>query len=126
MILKQVFIINQDLKMGKGKIAVQVAHGEVFYMETVLTPGSDKEKEMTLRYSEWRLRDNQLMKKVVLKTTKNQIAEITGDLCIQKIWCSVVYDHGLTQVPENSLTCVVVEPLPEELCDKLFGHLKLL
>ena len=31
MALKQVFIINSDLKMGKGKIAVQVAHGEVIY-----------------------------------------------------------------------------------------------
>lgn len=33
--LKQTFIINTDLKMGAGKIAVQVGHGAVLYTEYV-------------------------------------------------------------------------------------------
>lgn len=122
MTLKQVFIINQDLKMGKGKIAVQIAHGEVYFMELAFDEGYLHPE----RYESWRNDDDELMKKVVLKATEDQLHEIVAELCFQKIWCSTVYDHGLTQIPEDSFTCIVVEPLLEEQCDKLFGNLKLL
>ena len=121
---KQIFIINSDLKMGIGKIAVQVAHGEVFYLETVLTPGSDNEKERSIRYADWRLRDNGLMKKVVLKATEKEMQEFTWKLK-GKVWAYPVFDRGLTQVPTDSFTCLVIEPLPEKQCNELFGHLKL-
>lgn len=135
MLYKQVFIINQDLKMGKGKIAVQVAHGEVYYMSEIAGGNMEKQlfgdicehtDKMIKNYWEWIKDDNNLMKKVVLKASQEQMDEIVEDLCFQKIWCSVVYDRGLTQIPEDSLTCVVVEPLLEEQCNKLFGSLKLL
>jgi len=125
--LKQVFLINTDLKMGKGKIAVQVAHGEIFYMETVLrilSPSSIKETEMIISYAEWRLRD-QLMKKIVLKATEKEIHDFI-DIYGSTYWMKMVIDKGLTQVPEDSLTCLVIEPLPEEKCDEIFNHLKLL
>lgn len=124
MTFKQVFLINQDLKMSAGKIAVQVAHGEVYYMEVVLAPESDKEKEMTQRYNDWRFRDTCLMKKVILKATMNEMHEFTWKLK-ERIWAYPVFDRGLTQVPADSFTCLIIEPLLEEKCDELFGHLKL-
>jgi len=87
--LKQVFIINNDLKMGKGKIAVQVAHGEVEYMNMLLGIHNRSHQKFK-SYYKW------------------------------------TYDMGLTQIPKNSVTCLVVEPLEEEQCDKLFRHFKLL
>ncbi len=125
MVFKQAIIINSDLKMSAGKIAVQVAHGEVYYLETVLTPGSKKENEMTKRYTDWRLRDDQLMKKIVLKATELELKQLTWNMK-NNVWAYPVFDRGLTQVPKNSFTCLVIEPLPEDECDKLFGHLKLL
>ena len=122
MILKQVFIINSDLNMGKGKIAVQVAHGEVFYMENALC----HQKGNAENYSQWRHEDSELMKKVVLKSSQADIIHTRLTLLDKDIWSGLVYDRGLTQVAENSLTCIVVEPLPEEECFQLFGHLKLL
>jgi peptidyl-tRNA hydrolase len=44
----------------------------------------------------------------------------------QGIWACFVYDKGLTQVAPDSLTCLVIEPLEESMCDELFGDLKLL
>ena len=131
MTLKQVFIVNSGLKMGKGKIAVQVAHGETLSMETMndytnLVMVDDKESQMIINYSEW-MKDG-LMKKVALKATQEEMLMIIGAVkCLDDtIWFDVVFDKGLTQVPADSMTCIVFEPLNEKEADVRFGHLKLL
>ncbi len=129
MSLKQVFIVNSDLSMGKGKIAVQVAHGEVLYMEHVLYDHFSLGAVASIdNYKQWRNETNGpigMMKKVVLKATEQDMNNIYGQLK-NGIWVCKVFDKGLTQVAENSFTCLVVEPLGEEKCEELFGHLKLL
>jgi peptidyl-tRNA hydrolase len=66
------------------------------------------------------------MKKVILKAPHKEIIRLRSVLTDGNIWSYLVHDRGMTQIPENSLTCMVVEPLEEEKCDELFGHLKLL
>ena len=124
MSLKQVFIINKDLKMGKGKIAVQVAHGEVFYMRTIYDRKVDTCMEE--RFHDW-IEDG-LMKKVVLKATQEEMLMLIGALkgMNDNIWFDIVYDKGLTQVPVDSMTCIVFEPLDEKEAHERFGYLKLL
>ncbi len=132
--LKQVFIVNRDLKMGKGKIAVQVAHGEVEYMRHIksiedayrrgITDPSKMER--CIRCRKWYHDNDNMMKKVVLKATLSEIEAIVCTLEENQIWYHSVHDMGLTQVDPGSLTCVVVEPWTEETGDRLFGHLKLL
>jgi PTH2 family peptidyl-tRNA hydrolase len=120
MILKQVFIINSDLQMGKGKIAVQAAHGEVYYMNYLNQSYSGGHTE----FSYW-MKDG-IMKKIALKATEVEMRHIMDCLNKELIWFYGVEDLGLTQVPANSLTCIVVEPLPEETTERLFGAYKLL
>jgi len=138
MTLKQVFIVNKDLKMGKGKIAVQVAHGETLYMSEIgackcvamVHDLEDKEHQMKDNFKEW-TKDG-LMKKVVLKATQDEMLMIIGALKAMKnieaddIWFDVVFDRGLTQIPADSMTCIVFEPLDEAEADARFGYLKLL
>jgi PTH2 family peptidyl-tRNA hydrolase len=130
--LKQVFLINTDLKMDKGKIAVQVAHGEVMYMQEIMIrfPNYKDSPPMVLRFYDWKSEtpDDQIgmMKKVVLKSTQKEIIEYTWKLRNLNIWAYPIFDKGLTQVAPNSLTCLIVEPIEESKCDELFGHLKLL
>lgn len=124
--LKQVFVVDKGLKMGKGKIAGQVAHGEVLYMEKVMDSYDYYNSDFITAYNMWRYDHEECMKKIVLKATTDEIDEISGELCHRNIWNAGVHDMGLTQVAEDSLTCIVVEPLEEELCDELFGGLKLL
>lgn len=129
MAYKQVFIINSDLNMGKGKIAVQVAHAEVYYMEELLDYAlGDSPENINLysRFIAWREEKHGLMKKVVLKATEEEMNKILCELVVKEIEKFAVYDRGLTQIAPNSFTCIVVEPLEEDKCDKLFGHLKLL
>jgi peptidyl-tRNA hydrolase len=117
---KQVFIINQSLDMGKGKIAVQTAHGEIFYMVYLNKPYSSGHTEF------WQWMKGGMMKKIVLKAPEQEFLQIVETLNKKNIWCYVVRDMDLTQVKEGSPTCIVVEPLLEETTDELFGHLKLL
>ena len=125
MVLKQTFIINSDLDMRKGKITGQVAHGAVFYTQIAIEHSSDNAERYN-RFVSWRYEDKELMKKVVLKASKEEIIRLRVILIDKDIWSHLVYDRGMTQIPENSLTCMVIEPLEEEKCDDLFRHLKLL
>ncbi|MCK4668270.1 hypothetical protein KAU33_16075 [Candidatus Dependentiae bacterium] len=133
--LQQAYIINKDLKkMTKGKMVAQATHGACYYMSEIMCchlessffgDPTDEKDRMLERYQEWT--KDKVMKKIVLKATEEEIRAMSYNLTVNKnIWCYQVHDLGLTQVPENSLTCLVVEPLPEEKHKELFGHLKLL
>ena len=115
--MKQTFIINKDLKMSKGKIAVQVAHGEVFYMEEKFTGHSYG--TMYDNYIDW-MKDY-TMKKIVLKASEQEMIELEAELKEKGIWTHKVYDLGLTQILANSFTCLVIEPL-----ENTFNQFKLL
>lgn len=125
MALKQTFMINSDLGMSKGKIAIQVAHGEVFYMDIakVLNP---ENVQMHERFLDWRYGDNELMKKVAIKATQHEMIQMAWILESKGIWAHKVYDRGLTRVPQDSFTCLVVEPISEEQYKELFIDFKLL
>lgn len=125
MTLKQTFMINSDLGMSKGKIPIQVAHGEVLYMDMIKTPNFEN-TEIHARYLRWRYEDNELMKKVAIKATEHEMNQMAAILKDKGIWAHKVYDRGLTQVPQDSFTCLVVEPISEEQHKELFGDFKLL
>jgi len=129
MVYKQAYIVNSDLGMGKGKIAGQVAHAAIYYMEELLLYAeglSPENKGLFERFVAWRKEEHGMMKKIVLKATEDEMKKILCDLTVKGIEKFAVYDRGMTQIKENSFTCIVVEPLPEEMADELFGHLKLL
>ncbi len=121
--------MNSDLGMGKGKMIGQAAHAIIYYMDEILlyVQGKAPENERLFeRFVEWREKDNGAMKKIVLRATEEEMEKIMIDLATQGIETFAVHDRGLTQIPENSFTCIVVEPLEEEKYDELFRHLKLL
>lgn len=129
MAYKQYYIFNSDLGMGKGKTAGQAAHAAIYYMEEILlyVEGQSPENERLFeRFVAWRSEEHGLMKKIVVKATETEMKKILCDLAVKGIEKFAVYDRGLTQIKENSFTCIVVEPLPEEMANELFGHLKLL
>lgn len=127
--LKQIFIVNTDLKMRKGKIATQVAHGEVEYMQHIRDSENKSDICHTIRYMryiKWRDDHNNMMRKIILKANYERILSAIHVCEKLNIWHHVVHDKGLTQVEPNSLTCIVVEPLTEQSSNVLFADLKLL
>ena len=110
---KQVILVRQDLKLPKGKMAVQVSHASVGAL--LKSHKDDIEK--------WK---QQGMKKIVLKVKdldellvyKNQ-AEDAG------LVTSLVEDAGHTVVKPGTITCLGIGPGKSEKIDKITGNLKI-
>ncbi len=115
--VKLVLIVNNELKMGKGKIAAQVGHASV---KAALYASEKFPAEM----QSW-LSSGQ--KKVVLKAQDvlelEHIIQTAKDLNLPTC---IVRDAGKTQIPANSLTVGGIGPAPSEKIDELTKNLKLL
>lgn len=103
-------LVNNDLKMGKGKIGAQVGHGVQYIMEELLLGSSMRESQhQTLKrfYHCWK-RDGS--KKIVLRATLADIDNLYNLYRDSNTPCRLVVDAGHTQVPADSTTCLVFFP----------------
>lgn len=115
--MKQVMVVRTDLKMGKGKIASQVAHAS-------LTSALQVKRLKPEWFDEWISKGQE---KVVLKVNnEDELLEILNKARSKGLIAVEVRDRGYTQVPAGSLTCVGIGPAPEDLIDEVTGKLKLL
>lgn len=114
MAYKQVILVRMDLKLPKGKLAVQSAHAAV---ESVLR--SSKEE-----VAKWR---KEGMKKVVLKVADlkelYKFKEIAKDYGLVS---ALITDAGKTTVEPGTVTCLGIGPEKEEKIDEITGKLKML
>jgi peptidyl-tRNA hydrolase, PTH2 family len=105
----QYYIVNKELKMSKGKTSAQVAHGAVI---SAMVWG-----EFDF-YKEWFL-DSQ--KKVVLQGTIEDIEKIQMNMESYR-----VIDNGLTEIPEGSVTVLVLPPMQRSVARQYVERLQLL
>lgn len=114
---KQVIVVRTDLKMSKGKIAVQVAHASVSAAEA-----------SRLRFPNWwRAWLMQGQKKVVVKVeSKDRLLEVFEVAKRNNLPVSLIADRGLTELKPGTLTCVGIGPAPEKLIDRITGSMSLL
>src|SRR3989338_649689 len=113
MAYKQVILVRQDLKLPKGKLAVQVAHASVGAL--VKSHKDDIKK--------WQ---DYGQKKVALKVGDLdellQYKEKAEDLGLV---CALIEDAGKTVVEPGTITCLGIGPDKEEKIDKITGNLKM-
>ena len=115
--LKMVFIINHELKMGKGKIAAQVGHAAV---KATLKSGEIRPELLDAWLSTGQ-------KKICVKADDAlHIEQIEKQAKQLKILTSKIHDAGHTQIPAGSLTVLALGPDEDEKLDGLTGDLKLL
>ena len=114
MSLKQVIVVRNDLKMPKGKLSAQVAHGSV---EAVLNSDSGVVQA-------WK---RQGMKKSVVKVQSEE--ELRSLLVVAKnlgLKVGLINDAGRTFLEPGTTTVLGIGPDVEEKLDKVTGHLSLL
>lgn len=112
--MKQVIVVRADLKMGKGKLAAQVAHAS---LASFLKAGFFAKRKWL----------KQGMKKVVVKVScEKELIEIYEKAKKAKLPCELIRDAGLTQIKPGTITALGIGPGEDEKIDKITKHLKLL
>ena len=114
--LKQVILARTDLKMGKGKLAVQVAHASLEAFKKALK----KDPQLV---SEWQLEGQA---KVVLKIGSQKEAIDYFNKVKGKFAAALIKDAGLTQLKPGTITCLGIGPADANALDRVTGQLKLL
>lgn len=114
---KLVLVVNNSLKMGKGKVAAQCSHASVLaYRQAALhTPDILRKWESSGQ-----------MKVVVKVDDETALHELMGSARKVGLLTSLVRDAGRTQIPSGSKTVLGIGPGCKELVDTVTGHLKLL
>jgi peptidyl-tRNA hydrolase, PTH2 family len=115
--IKQVIVARTDLKMGKGKLAAQVAHAAL--------AAADEARGMRNEwYSDWK---RQGAAKVVVKGSgEEELLELFNKSRSMGLPSSLIRDAGRTQLEPGTVTCLGVGPAPVDLVDVVTGKLKLL
>lgn len=112
-----VFVVNHELKMGKGKIAAQVAHAAV---KATLACG---ERDPAL-LDAW-LKTGQ--KKICVKGDSAQhLEQLSIDAKKNGLLANKIHDAGHTQIPAGSFTVLAIGPCRDEDIETVTGDLKLL
>mgnify|MGYP001084751015 CR=1 FL=1 len=114
---KQVMVVRRDLDMGKGKIAVQVAHGAVSAAE-------EARRTFKAWWDAW-LKEGQC-KVVVRAESVEEIFQLEKRTKELRLPSALVTDRGLTQLEPGTITCLAIGPGPSPLIDSLTGNLSLL
>jgi PTH2 family peptidyl-tRNA hydrolase len=114
---KQVIIFRSDLKLSKGKAAVQAGHAAVSSAE-------EARKHHLQWWRNW-LFEGQRKIAVKVKNEKEllDLEEKSKDL---RIPCALITDKGLTEVPPGTVTCLGIGPAPNDEMDRITGQLRLL
>ncbi len=114
---KMIIAIRTDLKMSKGKMAIQAAHAAVIAVEEAKRA---KQKWVKSWFSEGQ-------KKVAVQiATKEELELIYQKARSKNLPCSFVNDAGLTELPPGTATAVAIGPAPNNIIDKITSNLKLL
>jgi PTH2 family peptidyl-tRNA hydrolase len=114
---KQVVVVRTDVKMSKGKLAVQASHASVSALE-----------ETRKSHRDWvRSWLDEGQKKVVAKVkdleSLKKLEKLADEVGIPN---ALIEDRGLTELPPGTITALGIGPAPNELIDRVTRDLPLL
>ncbi|AOL16181.1 aminoacyl-tRNA hydrolase [Sulfolobus sp. A20] len=118
---KMVIVVRNDIKMGKGKIAAQVAHAAVTLVLNILNSNNERWKDWL---NSWL---DQGQPKIVVKVESlNDLMEKFKKAKEYMLPATVIQDAGKTQLEPGTITCLGIGPAPDDIIDLITGDLKLL
>ncbi len=114
---KLVVAVRTDLKLSRGKLAVQVAHAAV----SCAHKAAKKDKS---NFRPW-FAEGQ--KKVVVKVADlATLRELQAQARAARLTTAMISDAGLTEVAPGTVTCLGLGPATVERLDAITGELSLL
>ncbi|CAB9500284.1 Probable peptidyl-tRNA hydrolase 2 [Seminavis robusta] len=114
---KMVLCVNQELGMGKGKIAAQCCHAAVGCFKRA-------KKQCPKGVQAW---ERTGCAKIALKCpTQDEMEQIAIKAIERDIPCYIVEDAGRTQIAAGSRTVLGLGPAPTFVFEDVSNHLKLM
>lgn len=114
---KQVIVFRSDLKLSKGKAAVQAGHAAVSAAE-------EARKHRREWFQAW---FDEGQRKIAVKVkNEKEMRELEMQAKELGLSCALIVDRGLTEIPPGTVTCLGIGPAPTEKVDKITGRLRLL
>ncbi len=114
---KQVIAMRTDLKMSRGKIAVQAGHAAVSAAERA-------RKKYPDWWEPW-IKEGQC--KIAVRVDSEQaLLEIEERATRSKLPTALIIDRGLTEIPPDTITCLGIGPAQSVQIDAITGKLPLL
>ena len=112
--MKQVIVVNEALKLPRGKLAAQVAHASVAVF-------IDVAEETRIAWVECG------MPKIVLQcASEDELCRLESMAQERSIPARLIRDAGRTVVPSGTVTCLGLGPADDRELDSITGNLKLL
>ena len=113
---KQVIVFRSDLRLSKGKTAVQAGHAAI----------SAAEEARKLHKEWWNAWNEEGQCKIAVKVkSEKELLELEKQAKEFALPCTLVIDRGLTEIPPGTVTCLGIGPAPTEKIDKITGMLPL-
>lgn len=111
---KQVIVVRSDLRLSKGKTAIQAAHASL----EAYRRADKKAAEM------W---EREGAKKVAVKVPGiKELMDVYNKLKLARIPCVIIKDAGLTEIEPGTITAVGAGPAEEKEIDRITLQLKML
>ncbi|ETW38503.1 peptidyl-tRNA hydrolase [Plasmodium falciparum Tanzania (2000708)] len=111
---KMVFCVRTDIKMTKGKICSQCCHACLSVYEKILKRNNKIKDELQQKNS------------LTYFDSLEEMFEIESKAQKENLITSIIVDAGRTQIEPNTETVIAIEPVPDEIVNKITGDLKLL
>jgi PTH2 family peptidyl-tRNA hydrolase len=109
---KQVILVREDLKLPKGKLAVQCSHASV---DCIFKTNKNI-------IEKWKTEG---AKKVILKVKdKKELLKYKKEAEKNNLNTTLIKDAGKTLLKPGTMTCLGIGPDKEEKIDKVTGSLK--
>lgn len=131
--VKQVIVVRNDLKMGRGKMSAQVAHAsmkiffdrieEIYHDARMDKPYRMNIEDITPKMKEWI--EGIFTKVVVGCDDEKHLLELKNEAEKMGLPVSLIKDAGLTVFKEPTYTCIAIGPDESDKIDEVTGHLKL-
>lgn len=114
---KQVIVFRTDLKLSKGKAAVQAGHAAV--------SGAEEARKHFKKW--WQAWISEGQRKIAVKVkNEDELGALRTEAEELALPHALIIDRGLTEIPPNTVTCLAIGPAPSETIDKITGTLPLL